>query len=194
MRPFLRFLFPTFAVFVVPIAGIGQEMAPNYTKDIAPFLKKYCMECHNSRTAKSGYNFETYDLLMRGNKKGKKAVIPGEPEKSLALKTLEGRAKKMPPKKNQQPDKKEIAVFRAWIAGGAKDDKVKTGWNLSPSRPEWIGLFPNLEWLSDPENKPSLTLHEPGFFLLRGFQANAFAHAEDPVTNSKEWQYHCQGS
>ena len=113
------------ALVLVLLAGRSAhaaDAAPRFTKDVKPFLEKYCVECHNDTKTKSGYNFETYAGLFKGGKKGK-AVVAGDPDKSLLLRTMIGKAKVMPPKKySDQPKKDEIAMIRAWIKAGAKDD------------------------------------------------------------------------
>ena len=64
---------------------------------------------------------------MKGSKKGRQTVIPGQPDKSPLVMSVEGKSgHKMPPKKaSTQPTVKEIAVLRAWVEGGAKDDTPK---------------------------------------------------------------------
>src|SRR5581483_11399842 len=48
---------------------------------------------------------------------------PGKAEDSRIVRLVEGKAKpSMPPKKAKQPRPEEIAVLRAWIDAGAKDD------------------------------------------------------------------------
>lgn len=110
------------------LAGLGSSQAlaaapaPSYTKDIKPFLSNYCLECHQGNKAKAGVTLDTYQALMKGDRRGRSLVIPGKPDNSRLLHTMEGKAKPMPPKKSQQPTAQEIAKVRAWIAAGAKDD------------------------------------------------------------------------
>ncbi len=107
---------------------------PTYTKDIAPFFKKYCSNCHNSKMAKSGFNFDTYESLTRASKKGKKGIVPGDPDGSRIVQTLEGKGRKMPPIKNAQPEKAEVKLLRDWITAGAKDDTVKSDPKDAPAK------------------------------------------------------------
>lgn len=94
--------------------------APSYAKDVQPFLKKYCVDCHNASERKAGVNLESYESMMRTGKKGKN-IVPSDPDHSRVITSLEGRTKRMPPKKYaDQPSKAEIEVVRAWIAAGAK--------------------------------------------------------------------------
>src|SRR6202158_826018 len=116
-----------FRALLITLLGPGSlafaaDVAPSYSKDVAPFLKKYCGDCHNSNKAKAGYDLESYDSLVREGKKGRTAVVAGEPDKSRVVMVLEGNGKQMPPRKCPQPDKKEGAKLRDWIADGAKND------------------------------------------------------------------------
>jgi hypothetical protein len=104
-------------------AGLASaaDKAPSYTKDVKPFFTKYCMECHNNDRAKSGYSVETFDRLTKKGRKGA-LVVPEKPDDSLALRTLDGKGKPMPPRKAAQPKADEIAKVRDWIKAGAEDD------------------------------------------------------------------------
>jgi hypothetical protein len=100
---------------------------PSYSKDVHPFLAKHCIQCHNGKTAKAGYNFEDFDGLTKGGKKGP-ALVACEPDKSLVVRVLNGQGKKMPPPMyKHQPKAEDVDVLKAWIAAGAKDDTEKSG-------------------------------------------------------------------
>jgi uncharacterized membrane protein len=97
--------------------------APTYAKDVQPFFKKYCVDCHNASERKAGVNLETYETMMRSGKKGRN-ILPGDPDHSRVISSLEGRSKKMPPRKYaDQPTRSEIELVRAWIAAGAKKNQ-----------------------------------------------------------------------
>jgi hypothetical protein len=120
-------------------AAVAQDAPPSYTKDIRPFLTKYCMECHKSTNAKAGLSVETYDAIMKGSRK-RKAVVPGKADESRLVTTVEGRTRPvMPPKNKAKPNEKEIATLRAWIAAGAKDD-TPTGAHLIVPMTELLAI------------------------------------------------------
>jgi hypothetical protein len=103
------------------------DTPPSYSKDIQPFLAKHCVECHNANTKKAGYNFDGFDVLIKGGRKGP-AVVPGEPAKSMVVRVLSGQGKRMPPTKyTHQPKAEDVDVLKAWIAAGAKDDTENSG-------------------------------------------------------------------
>jgi hypothetical protein len=106
--------------------AFAQEEAakPSYTKDIRPMLNKYCVECHRGGNVKGGANLESYESIMKGGRKGRVLLAPGKPDESRLVTTTEGKARPFMPPKNAKakPSDKEIAMLRAWVAGGAKDD------------------------------------------------------------------------
>src|SRR4051794_5061103 len=79
-----------------PAVLAADEVPPSFAKDVKPFLTTYCQNCHNGRKAKAGYSVESYANLMKGGKKGP-MIVPGQPDDSRLIKTLTGRAKRMPP-------------------------------------------------------------------------------------------------
>jgi hypothetical protein len=103
--------------------GASAQQPPSFARDVRPFLTKYCLECHNSKEAKSGLDLETYKGLRAGGDGGE-VVVPGRPDASRLVLRVEGKDKpKMPPKKARfHPKPAEYAVLRAWVAAGARDD------------------------------------------------------------------------
>jgi hypothetical protein len=116
----------------------AQSTSPSYARDVRPFLAKYCLECHNQKTAKGKLNLETFEGLMKGSSSGP-VVVPGKADDSPLVLLPEGKDMlRMPPKEARQPKAKEVAVLRAWVAGGAKDDSADfkiTLPDIKPTRP-----------------------------------------------------------
>jgi hypothetical protein len=114
---------PVVVLWSVPAARADADKdAPSFTKDVKPFLTKYCVNCHMGDKPKGGVALDTYDGLTKNPKK--KVVIAGKPTMSLLLLTMSSKGdKKMPPKKEKaQPTAAEIAKIKDWITAGAKDD------------------------------------------------------------------------
>jgi hypothetical protein len=129
---------------------VAQDEPPSFTKDIRPFLTKYCMECHKSTNAKAGLSVESYDAIMKGSKR-RKVLVAGKPEESRLLATIEGKARPpMPPRNKQKPGEKEVALLRSWIAAGAKDDTPASAQVALPPA-EWVAI-------DLPSNRPGLRL------------------------------------
>ncbi len=108
-------------LFVLPME-LSAADAPSYGKHVHPFFAKYCLECHSGKDAKGVLDLSTYKGLFAGGDHGS-VVTPGKPDESRLVRMIEGKGKPlMPPKKARQPAATEIALVRAWIEGGARDD------------------------------------------------------------------------
>lgn len=114
----------TLSLLVVPLIApsVLAADAPSFSRQVKPFLNRYCAECHNADEPKGGLNLESYKSLRQGGEKGA-VVVPGKADASRLVRLIEHKGKPfMPPKKAKQPALAEIAVLRAWIDAGAKDD------------------------------------------------------------------------
>jgi hypothetical protein len=120
----MRFLF-TPAILAALTAVIGPaavQEPPSFTRDIHPFLKKHCLECHNGKNAKAEFDVTSYATIKKGGISFP-GFIPGNPKESFMLELVEQRSSPvMPPKKSKQPTAAEKKMLRDWIAAGAKDD------------------------------------------------------------------------
>jgi len=119
------------------LGGAGFTLAaddpPSYTKDVKPFLKTYCMECHGPFRAKAGYSVDNYDSLLKKGRGGSALVVPEKPDESRLLMCMTGKTRRaMPPKNKTQPKADEIAKVREWIKAGAKDDTAKDDKKADP--------------------------------------------------------------
>ena len=108
-------------IAVVPVIGVrSAESADRSAIQAQSILKKYCVGCHNAKDAEGGLVLATHAGLVKGGETGP-AMVAGKVESSLLVKLIERRGKPlMPPKGNRGPRPSEIAVLKAWIAGGAK--------------------------------------------------------------------------
>lgn len=110
----------------------GADEKPSYIKNVKPMFAESCVRCHRPGNKKAGLDMTTVAMMLQGGKRGKKMLVPGEPDKSRVLTTMEGHGKLMPPRREKdRPTKEQIAAVRAWIAAGAKDDSA-----ASPRRGE----------------------------------------------------------
>ncbi len=112
-------------------AGLVSAAEPDYARDIAPLMIKYCVACHEGAEAEKGLLLDSFVGVLKGSKSGA-MIVPGKPDQSKLLLVLDGRAKPaMPPKDNVGPNAAEIALIKAWIAAGAKGPT-----SPQPDRPE----------------------------------------------------------
>lgn len=93
---------------------------PDFTKDVAPILTKYCTGCHNDADREGKLSLQSYEALLKGGAKGG-IVTPGQVELSRLIRVLTGAAKpQMPPEGEEAPKPAELEMLKSWISAGAK--------------------------------------------------------------------------
>ena len=97
---------------------LAPAQSPSYSKDIRPFLAKYCLECHNAKTLKGTLNLESHKAMMDGSDGGP-VINAGKPDESKLVRMIEHKDKPVmpPPKAKFQPTKDEINSA-ARVGGG----------------------------------------------------------------------------
>jgi hypothetical protein len=102
--------------------------APSYAKQVRPFLDTYCVGCHKGKGGKGGLDLSTYAGMLKGGISFD-AVVPGKPDESYAVLMAEKKKKPhMPPKEAKaQPKPEEVALLRAWVSAGARNDSGQSG-------------------------------------------------------------------
>lgn len=107
-------------LFVTMTSALLAAEPPDFAKEVAPILKKYCAGCHNPTEKEGGLSLLTYEEMLRGGKKGS-VVSAGMPEMSRMIRMITGQAKPvMPPEGEAAPKKEEVEILIAWIKGGAR--------------------------------------------------------------------------
>src|SRR5690349_1267193 len=122
--------------------GAARAAPPSYARDVKPFLARYCLECHAGGDPEGGLNLETFKGLADGGDHGA-VLTPGKPDASRVVRMVEGKTgPRMPPKKARQPRPEEVALLRAWVATGAKDDSATARVTLPDVQPKVPVLAP----------------------------------------------------
>jgi len=107
-------------------ASPAATAPPDFGREVAPVLRKYCTSCHSTDEPEKGLVLETHAAVLKGGEKGA-VVVPGKSDLSRLVLVLDGRAKPaMPPKDNEAPTPAEIDVLKRWIDAGAKPPAVAT--------------------------------------------------------------------
>lgn len=121
MLTFLRRLtVPLLAIAVSASRLSAADSAPDYAKDVAPLLTKYCGGCHNDTDREGKLSMASYDTLLKGGVKGG-VLTPGQADLSRMIRMLTGQAEpKMPPEGEEAPKPADIELLKAWINAGAK--------------------------------------------------------------------------
>src|SRR5438552_2580220 len=108
------------AVLGLIALGTGEAAEPTFEKDIEPFIKAYCAQCHSGRSKKGGLDLTRFPSATKAARE--RTLWAGVAERV--------KAKEMPPPDaKQQPPDDQRAVFAGWaekIANPPKDAECKT--------------------------------------------------------------------
>ncbi len=131
------------SAFLLHVAPLFAQQIPSYSRDIRPFLAKYCLECHNAKTLKGTLSLDSHKALMDGSDSGP-VVKAGKPDESKLVLLAEHKDKPTmpPPKAKFQPTKDEVKLLRVWVLAGAKDDAVSVKVELPVIKAKSVALPP----------------------------------------------------
>jgi hypothetical protein len=88
----------------------------SYTVDIAPIFELKCVSCHGNGRLDAGLDLTKWTSFVDG-----RIVVPGEPDNSILIWTIEGNtiAPRMPPQPTPPLTFNQIRGVRTWVAEGA---------------------------------------------------------------------------
>ena len=96
--------------------------------DIIPITLLRCNACHGPQVQRGGLVMNSKAAMLKGGKSGP-AIIPGDPDGSLAIQRIE--KMQCPPKGQllkyfvKRPTSTEVAKLREWIAEGAPEEDIR---------------------------------------------------------------------
>jgi hypothetical protein len=141
--------FPVVVLLLLP-AIAGAETV-DFNTQIQPILSENCYACHGPDEAKVEGDLRLDDrtLALKGGESGK-AIVPGDPAKSLLLKRIQHSDPDEvmpPPEKKDRLKPEQVALIRQWIEEGAE-------WGLHwafvpPVRPP-LPEVKNAAWVKNP--------------------------------------------
>ena len=141
------------ALALLSFAGSVTAAPPSYARQVKPFFARYCVECHSGDEPESGLDLESFKGLIAGGDHGPVFEV-GKADASRIVRMVEGKTKTpMPPKKKPQPKSEEIALLRAWIDAGAKNDTSTAVVTLPPIAPQHPALPPVTALAYHPDGK-----------------------------------------
>lgn len=84
---------------------------------VEPILNKRCLPCHNEELKSGELSFANRESALRGGRRGP-AIVPGKPDASLMIATLNHKGDlQMPP--GPPLPAKEVSILKEWIKRGA---------------------------------------------------------------------------
>ena len=120
----LRLISSALAAFVLPATG-----APlSFNRDIRPILSDKCFACHgfDAKKREANLRLDLPEAALKPNKKGQRAIVPGQPEESLLwqhITTSDPDEVMPPPGSHKKLDAAEKETLRQWIQEGAPYQK-----------------------------------------------------------------------
>lgn len=120
-----------------------------FEQKVRPVLVEHCYSCHSTQAKKLKGNLylDTKAGWQKGGDSGEPAIIPGKPEESLLIRSVQHLEAdmEMPPKKPKLSDA-VVADLVTWVKMGAPDPREgkaeakradKTWWSLQPLRKDF---------------------------------------------------------
>ena len=123
---------------------------------VRPLLSSNCLECHGEKKQESGLRLDSRSAVIEGGDSGERAVVLGDPDRSLLIKAVNHVGDyHMPPKRRLADD--EIAALTEWVkvglpwpAAGSHSHETKQ----SPA--ELAKLHRQTHWAYQPVQQPAL--------------------------------------
>jgi hypothetical protein len=89
-----------------------------FEEKVRPVLATNCLECHGAKKQESGLRLDSRRAAIEGGDSGERAVVPGEPDRSLLVKAINHVGEyRMPPNRKLTGD--EVSALTDWIKDGA---------------------------------------------------------------------------
>src|SRR5258705_13910272 len=105
-------------------AAFPAQKDLDFNRDIRPILSDHCYACHgpDESKRKAGLRFDRPEEALKTLKSGKRAIVPGDVEKSTLVQRLTSRDSDevMPPPEEGRPLRAEqVELLIRWVKKGA---------------------------------------------------------------------------
>jgi mono/diheme cytochrome c family protein len=141
MKPLAILLITSSSALAADSAGTAF-----FEQKIRPVLVEHCYECHSAEAKKLKGNLylDSKAGWQKGGDSGEAAIIPGKPDESLLIRTVQHLEEdmEMPPKKPKLPDA-VIADLVTWVKMGAPDPRDGAKIEAKRGDKSWWSLQPN---------------------------------------------------
>ncbi|HEY2416241.1 MAG TPA: c-type cytochrome domain-containing protein, partial [Pirellulaceae bacterium] len=110
-----------------PAPPATPEQEKFFEEKVRPVLAANCQECHGTKKQESGLRLDSRQAIIDGGDSGQRAVVPGDPDRSLLIKAVNHIGDyQMPPKKKLTDN--DISALTEWV-------KVGLPWPAAASAP-----------------------------------------------------------
>jgi WD40 repeat protein len=164
---------------VIVSCGVADAAAatPDYERDVAPLLTRYCAGCHNDADREGEVSLESFASIQAGTPSGP-AFLPGDAENSRVIQVLTGAAEpSMPPEGEPRPTGDEVALLKAWIDAGAAGPA-----GAEPDRTRLI--VPKIESRTDIRPVAAVAWSPDGQLVAVARYAEVAIHRVDPSAST----------
>jgi hypothetical protein len=121
----------------------------DFAHDVAPILKKNCVECHGGKESKGGFSMNTRALVIDAE-----VVVPGDASQSVLIDRVTSDAElQMPPPEKPRLTAKDVETLKAWIDQGLQWEEGLTFAEATyepPLAPREVELPPVQEGRANP--------------------------------------------
>jgi mono/diheme cytochrome c family protein len=149
-----------------PPAAITPEQKKLFEEKVRPLLVANCYECHGPKKQESGLRLDSRAAVIEGGDSGERAVVPGDPDRSLLVKAVNHVGDyHMPPKRKLADE--EIAALTDWVKAGLPWPTVSTPTAEHKQSPiELANHHRQSHWAYQPVQRPSLPqIHHSEFII-----------------------------
>src|SRR5436305_12738350 len=153
-------------------APITPEQEKLFEVKVRPLLAANCFECHGPKKQESGLRLDSRAAVIEGGDSGARAVVPGEPDRSLLIKAVNHVGDyHMPPKRKLADD--EIAALTEWVKAGLPWPAVATPTSEHKQSPaELANHHRQSHWAYQPVKRPTAPeIHHSEFIIHNSIDA-----------------------
>lgn len=148
-----------------------KEQEQFFENEIRPVLVKRCFSCHGEKKQFAELRLDSLKGMLKGGETGP-AIVPGHPEKSLLVESINRESFEMPPE--EELPEEEIILLTKWIKAGAYWPETTEETNHDKQR-----SFIN-HWAFQPVSNPAIPevnnkdwpLNPIDHFVLRKLEEN----------------------
>ena len=164
--------------FATPLRAADPPIDDEYfEKKVRPILVANCISCHGKEKQKADLRLDSREAMLKGGENGP-SLRPGDPEKSAIVRSIRFDGEIKMPKKGKMKDE-EIAIFTAWVKGGAPWPAGGVVAKASPAEKFDLQARAKAHWSFQPIRRPEVpSLQSPKSKIQNPIDAFLLARLE----------------